>query len=110
MSILDLIDGAVEQHGDAMRWSPNPQDKRKPEPLTPEQEAELLRHQMDELVSRLRSVHAVISDEFGRQMRDLLRAARPALEQLAALESEQRRYVYRIHTAYRHRSRRSSRG
>jgi hypothetical protein len=22
--ILDLIDGAVEQHGDAMRWSPEP--------------------------------------------------------------------------------------
>jgi len=38
-SIIDLIDGAIEAHGDAMRWSPEPdkRDKVTAEKVTAEQ-------------------------------------------------------------------------
>jgi hypothetical protein len=111
MSILDLIDGAVEQHGDAMRWSPEPDKwESKPE-LTPEQ-VELLRRQLDEFGRQLRSkltaffsAASTYLTEIGGRLNEFMTAVGPVMDQLAAAQAEHRRYVSRIHTAYHRRHR-----
>jgi hypothetical protein len=110
MSILDLIDGAVEQHGDAMRWSPEPQKWDEPE-LTPEQ-VELLRRQLDEFGRQLRSkLTALFSaagaylTEIGGRLNEFMTAVGPVMDQLVAAQAEHRCYISRIHTAYHRRHR-----